>query len=252
MKECFGVHDMRAIILAAGEGTRLRGIAKDTPKVLMPINGVPLLEHTLLWLRASGVAEVAINLHYQGEKIEAFVGDGSAFGIKVTFSKEERLLGTAGAVKRIEEFLSDPFLVVYGDVLTDLDIRKLEAYHRRNKASVTLMLCRNHGRWDVGVVRVDKRGRVQAFSEKPSVLDKETSLMSGAIFIMSKQIVGLIPALEFYDFGMDLFPTLIAQGYAIFGHPLREGEYLLDIGTPYRYEQANHDAAAGLVTMSKR
>lgn len=243
---------MRAMILAAGEGTRLQGIAKDTPKVLMPINGVPLLEHTLLWLRASGVAEVAINLHYQGEKIEAFVGDGSAFGTKVTFSKEERLLGTAGAVKRMEEFLSDPFLVVYGDVLTSIDIRKLEAYHRRKKASATLVLCPNHGRRDVGVVQVDRRGRVQTFSEKPSVLDKETSLMSGAIFIMSKQIVTLIPALEFYDFGADLFPTLLAQGYDIFGRPLKEGEYLLDIGTPYRYEQANRNAAAGVVTVSKR
>lgn len=243
---------MRAMILAAGKGTRLRSINKDTAKVLLPVNSVPLLEHTLLWLSKNSITEVAINLHYLGKQVEKFVGDGSAFGVQITFSREETLLGTAGGVKRVGKFLSDPFLVAYGDVLTNIDIKPLEAFHKDKKASVALVLCPNNSRQDVGVVQIDKQDRIQAFSEKPSVLGEETPFMSGGIYIMNKEILGLIPADRYYDFGLDLFPILMAQGYAIFGYPLKEDGYLLDIGTPRRYQQANRDAEAGIIEMLRR
>ena len=184
---------MRAMILAAGEGTRIRSINKDTAKVLLPVNGVPLLEHTLLWLSKNSITEVAINLHYLGKQIEEFVGNGAAFGVQVTFSQEEALLGTAGGIKRMETFLSDPFLVIYGDVLTNIDIKPMESFHESTKASVTMVVCPNNERQDVGVVRISKQGRVITFSEKPTDLGCETPFMAGGTYIITKEILRLVP-----------------------------------------------------------
>lgn len=243
---------MHAMILAAGEGTRIRSISKNTAKVLLPVNGVPLLEHTLLWLSKNGITKVAINLHYLGEQVKEFIGNGAAFGVQVTFSQEEALLGTAGGVKWMETFLSDPFLVVYGDMLTNIDIKPMENSHEATKASVTMVVCPNNERQDVGVVRISKQGRVIAFSEKPTDLGYETPFMAGGIYIITKEILRLVPENKYFDFGHDLFPILMAQGYNVFSYPVKREEYLLDIGTPERYQQANRDAEASVIEILRR
>lgn len=243
---------MRAMILAAGEGTRIRSINKDTAKVLLPVNGVSLLEHTLLWLSKNSISEVAINLHHLGKQVEEFVGNGTACGVQVIYSKEEVLLGTAGGAKRMETFLSDPFLAVYGDVLTNIDIKPMENLHEATKASVTMVVCPINERQDVGVVQINEQGRVKAFSEKPSAIGGETPFLSGGIYIINKEVLRLIPACRYYDFSSDLFPILMAKGYAVFGYRMEESEYLLDIGTPERYQQVNRDAEAGIIEILRR
>ena len=121
---------MRAMILAAGEGTRLRPLTLKIPKVLLPVGEAPLIEHTLSWINNYGISEVAINLYHLGEKIKDFLGDGSRLEMSITYSPEENLLETAGGVKRMEPFFTDTFVVVYGDVLTSFDLDDMVSFHR--------------------------------------------------------------------------------------------------------------------------
>jgi len=243
---------MRAMILAAGEGTRIRSVSRNTAKALLPVNGTPLLEHTLLWLSNSSITEVAINLHYLSRQIEEFAGNGDAFGVQVTYSPEEVLLGTAGGVKRMQAFLSDPFLVVYGDVLTDVALKPVESFHEATKASVTMVVCPSNKRQDAGAVQINELGRVIAFSERPAEPEYEYQFMAGGIYIMNKEVLKLVPENEYFDFGHNLFPILTAQGHTVFSYPVRRGEYLLDIGTPERYQRANRDAEAGIIAIMRR
>ena len=150
----------RAMILAAGEGTRLRPLTLETPKALLPIRGRPLIEHQLFWLNHHGIREVAINLYHLGNKIKDHLGDGSRFGMKICYSPEETLLGTAGGVKRIEHFFNDTFVVVYGDILTDFDLSDMVKFHREKKAVATLAIFEAPNPWEVGVVELNKEGRI--------------------------------------------------------------------------------------------
>ena len=145
---------MKAVILAAGEGTRLRPLTFNTPKVLLPIAGVPLLVLILLWLRRHNITEVALNLHHLGEKIRDFLGDGSDFGLKVAYSHEDVLLGTAGGVKRMECLFGGTFVVVYGDVLADFDLTYMIRLHQDRGALATLAVKEVPSYWEVGVVRM--------------------------------------------------------------------------------------------------
>src|SRR5690606_25874488 len=120
---------MRALILAAGEGSRLRPLTLDRPKPMLPIGGVPILQHQVDYLRSHGITEIAINLHYKPEVIVDHFGDGSSFGVRITYSREARLLGSAGAAKQLDWYFDDTFIVLYGDVLTNLDIGQLIAFH---------------------------------------------------------------------------------------------------------------------------
>jgi len=145
------------MILAAGEGTRLRPLTLETPKVLLPVGGRPLIEHTLAWLRSHGIREIAINLYHLGDKIKDFLGDGSHFGVKISYSEEEKLLGTAGGAKRMAHLLlpnpqspipspqsptPSPFVVIYGDVLTNFNLTAMLQFHREKSALATLALFR--------------------------------------------------------------------------------------------------------------
>src|SRR5215213_7777200 len=129
---------MKALILAAGLGTRLGALTLDRPKPMLPVGGRPLLEHTVGLLRAHGVRELAMNVHYFPESITGHFGDGAADGVRIVYSREDMLLGTAGAARKLASFLDEPFFVVYGDVLTDLDLSDLAAWHRATGAALTL------------------------------------------------------------------------------------------------------------------
>ena len=149
------------MVLAAGEGTRLRPLTLETPKVLLPIRGKPLIESTIGWLKSHGIFEVVVNLHHLGDKIRDFLGDGSRFGVEVTYSAEETLLGTAGGVKRMEHFFDDDtFVVVYGDVLTDFNLSKMIQFHREKKATATLAILKVPNPWEVGMVEMNQEGRI--------------------------------------------------------------------------------------------
>ena len=159
---------MKALILAAGEGTRLRPLTLTRPKPMLPIGGIPLLE---LWLRLlvrHGVRDIAINLHYKPDVVTSYFGDGTRWHVRLTYSFEEQALGTAGAVRRLQSFLDERFFVLYGDVLTDLDLTALAALHERKQAALTAALYRVPRPWECGIVAMDADGRITRFVEKPA------------------------------------------------------------------------------------
>lgn len=239
----------RALILAAGEGTRLRPLTLDRPKPMVPIAGRPLLEHTIAWLRSHGVCEIAINLHHCPEAIVRHFGDGAACGVRITYSYEERLLGTAGAVRRLAGFFAEePFLVIYGDVLTDLDLGRLLAFHRDRarrdpRIAATIGLYRVPNPTEVGLVGLGPDGRVTRFLEKPRPAEVFTDLANTGILVVEPHVIAQIPAGVPYDFGRDLFPQLLAAGASLYGWIIPADAYLLDIGAPEKYAQAQRDWA---------
>ncbi len=237
----------KALVLAAGEGTRLRPLTLDRPKPMLPINGKPLLEHTITWLRRHGVKDIAINLHYCPEAIVYHFGDGAAFDVRIVYSREETILGTAGAVRKLNGFVTGgPLVVVYGDVLTDLDLGALLAFHSQSRARdpltrVTMSLYHVPNPTEVGLVGLDEHGRVTRFVEKPRLEEVFTDLANAGVLVIEPDIVDCILPDTFYDFGQHLFPQLLQSGVSIYGWVIPQNAYLLDIGTPEKYAQAQRE-----------
>lgn len=240
---------MKALILAAGEGTRLRPLTLERPKPMLPIGGVPLLELLIRLLARHGVRDVAINLHYKPEVVTSYFGDGEHWGVRLTYSYEEHILGTAGAVRRLQSFLSERFLVLYGDVLTSIDLTALSSFHTTRQAGVTAALYRVPRPWECGIVEMDGEGRIQRFVEKPPRDQMFSDLANAGVYVMEPDLIADIPPDTFYDFGHDLFPCLLERGVPIYGYPIGPDDYLLDIGSLDKYEQAQHDWAAGRVKL---
>lgn len=238
---------MKAMILAAGEGTRLRPLTLETPKVLLPIGGVPLIQHSLAWLKSYGIFEIAVNLHYLGDKIRGFLGDGSRFGVKITYSQEETLLGTAGGVRRMEQFFNDTFMVVYGDNLTDFDLSAMLEFHREKMALATLAIFKAPNPSEVGIVRINGQRRITSLVEKAPLGSALENLANGGIYVLEREVLSHIPSQGFSDFSYSIFPKLIKLGLPVYGYALRPEDYFLDIGTPDNYHQANEDMRAGKV-----
>lgn len=234
---------MKAMILAAGEGTRLRPLTNMIPKPMLPVGGKPLLEHTICWLRTHGIEQVAINLHHGPWLTQAYLGDGSAWGVRITYSLEDRLLGTAGAVKKLQSYFDDTFVVVYGDVLTNMDLTGLVSFHQAKGGGVTIALYRVENPWTCGLIELDGEGRLLRFVEKPSPEDVFTDLASAGVFVMEPRVLDHIPVDTFYDFGHDLFPALLTEGVPLYGYPT--DAYLVDIGTMEKYRQARLDVREG-------
>ncbi len=239
----------KALILTAGEGTRLRPLTLDRPKPMVPVAGRPLLEHTVRWLHSYGVQEIAVNLHYRPEAIVSHFGDGAICGVHITYSHENPLLGTAGAVRKLADFFSaSPFLVIYGDVLTDLDLRGLLTFHheravRNPSTGATVSLYHVPNPTEVGLVGTDGGGRITRFLEKPRPAEVFTDLANAGVLVLEPGVISHIPDDTFYDFGRDLFPQLLASGVPLYGWVIPEEAYLLDIGTPEKYAQAQRDWA---------
>lgn len=235
---------MKAMILAAGEGTRLRPLTLTRPKPMLSVAGRPALEWITAWLRLYGLEQIVINLHYRPEAVTQHFGDGSAFGVKIDYSVEETILGTAGGAKRVENLLTETFVVVYGDVLTDLDLQPLIRLHQSHEAEgphVTLSLYHAPNPWECGIVGLDEQGRVTRFVEKPPRDAIFSDLANSGVLIVDPQLLEYVPEDAFYDFSNDLMPLLLERGVPIYGQALAEGEYLIDIGTPEKYEQVQQE-----------
>lgn len=236
---------MKALVLAAGEGTRLRPLTLERPKPMLPIGGRPLLELLIRLLVRHQVREIAINLHYKPEAVTSYFGDGTTFQVRLTYSHEERVLGTAGAVRRLRDFFAEPFFVIYGDLLTDLDLTALAAFHAARRAAMTLALYRVPRPWECGIVDMDETGRIRRFVEKPPRSAVFSDLANAGVYVMQPALIDRIPPDTFYDFGHDLFPQLLAAGETVYGWPIAPDDYLLDIGSHDKYEQAQRAWQAG-------
>jgi mannose-1-phosphate guanylyltransferase len=237
------------MILAGGLSTRLYPLTKQVPKPLVPVAGIPNAEHVIRYLASHGFDEIAINVHYLAEAIVDRLGDGSRFGVRLEYSHEHELLGSAGGVKKLESFFSDGTFVVVGcDDLTDLPLDRLVDFHRERDAIATIGLVECDEVDQYGVVVLDDRGKIVGFQEKPAKGTERSRLANTGIYVFSPEIFKRIPAETFYDFGKQVFPDLQSAGEAFYGfHAL--GAYWSDIGTPAEYRRASRDVVLGNVSI---
>lgn len=219
------------MVLAAGKGTRL-GIASDVPKPMISLGGKPILEHTLEWLRRSGVSDVVINLHHQRDRIRDHFGDGSRLGMRITYSVEEALLGTAGALVPVRDQFTSTFLLVYGDNYYRCDVGRFVDAHRRHGGIATMAL---HERADVsqsGVARMEEDGRIVEFVEKPANPDACGRMVNAGLILLEPSVFRYFPARLPADFSRDVIPSAVAGGERLYGYALTEPEGILWIDRP--------------------
>ncbi len=235
---------MKAIIMAGGEGTRLKSVTGELPKPMVLLAGKPVLEHILALLRRYGIDRVCMSLHYRPDVITEYFGDGSRFGMSIKYHIEEEPLGTAGGIKACSGFYGDrDFLVISGDSACDFDLRALMEAHHRHRPAVTMALYANPSPLQYGTVLTDAHGRVVSFTEKPEWSRVVSDLINTGIYIVSPQAMELVPENIVFDFSRDLFPRLMERGMEIRALPM-DG-YWCDIGTPRAYHQCNLDAIDG-------
>jgi NDP-sugar pyrophosphorylase family protein len=237
---------MKAMILAGGMSTRLYPLTRTVPKPLVPVVGEPITAHIMRWLKSFGYDEIAINVHYLAETIKERFGDGSEFGVKLTYLYEPKLMGSAGALKALEGFFTEPFVVVGCDCLTDANLESLVNFARKQNALATIGLVEAEEVDQYGVVVTNADGRITEFQEKPPKGTERSKLVNTGIYAFTPGIFEHIPPSEFYDFGKQVFPALRAADAEFFGYRL-SGAYWADIGTPDEYVRATADALAGRV-----
>jgi len=230
---------MKAVILAGGEGTRLRPLTCNIHKAMVPILNKPFLEHMIHYLRGYGVNDIILTLCHLPEHIKGYFADGSQFGVKLSYVIEESPLGTAGAVKNAESHLDDLFFVFNGDIFTDIDLQAMLSFHRERKAKATIALTPVEDPSFYGVVETNTKGRVKRFVEKPPREEATTNLINAGIYILDQQVLQDIPANTPFMFERHLFPQLLAKGMPIYGFPSHA--YWMDIGTPEKYLQLHHE-----------
>ena len=221
---------MKAIILAGGKGTRLAPYTAVLPKPLMPIGDVPILEVVVRQLKRAGFTDITMAVGHLAELLMAYFSDGNKFGVTISYSREEKPLGTAGPLKLIPE-LTEPFLVMNGDLLTTLNYRELWKHHARNKAIATVATYQRDAKIELGVIETDAQGWVRGYIEKPTY----HYTVSTGIYVFNPGVLDYIPTQKQFDLP-DLILELLAKGHQIATHPF-DG-YWLDIGRHDDYEQA--------------
>jgi mannose-1-phosphate guanylyltransferase len=226
-----------AVILAGGEGTRLRPLTNTRPKPLLPILGKPCVEYVIRSLVDAAVDRAFLTCGYRSQDMVDQLGDGRQFGLDMRFAFEDHPAGTAGAVKLLEEELSGTIVVVSGDVLADVDIRSLVAMHRRKGALATMALTTVDRPEEFGIVGLDDDGRIVRFKEKPRTEEVFSNLINAGIYVLEKRALQDIPEGEKYDFSKQLFPKLLARSEPLYGMPL-SGMWK-DIGRPRDLLDAN-------------
>lgn len=248
---------MRAMVLAAGLGTRLRPITYAIPKPMVPVLNRPVMEHSVRLLARHGLREAIANLYWFPETIEGHFGDGSDFGIELSYSREAQLLGTAGGVRNVAEFLGDSFLVVAGDALTDIDFTAMREFHESHDGLVTLATKRVSNTDEYGVVIAGEDGRIQGFQEKPDPAEALSDLANTCIYMFRREVFDFFPEPGsskaaraddppgFTDWAMDVFPALLENDVPFYSHEI--DAYWNDIGNIEELRQGNLDALHGAV-----
>ena len=236
---------MRALVLAAGEGTRLRPYTDDRPKPMVEIAGRPAIAYALQWLRLQGVYEVAVNLHHRPDVLREFVGDGARFGIRVTYSLEPQILGTSGALHPLAAFFrGEPaFVVLYGDVLTDLALRDVVERHLASGADATLVLTQVEDPTRAGIVAFDADGWVSRIVEKPAAADVFSDWANAGVYVCGPSVLDYVAEGEPQDFARDLFPAMLRDGRRLLAFPTRAR--VIDYGAPERLAMATRAVLAG-------
>ena len=235
---------VKAFVLAAGAGTRLRPLTYAIPKPMVPVANKPVLEHTVENLSRHGIRTMVFNLHHYPRMIREYFGKGERWNVDISYSYEPRLLGTAGGLKKVEKFFRDgTFLVMSGDGLSDINLGRVLEFHRRKKALGTMVLKAVDSRFEYGVTLTDKSGRIKKFIEKPCWSDVFSNKVNTGIYVFEPAVFKYIPKNKFYDFGKDVWPDLLRRRQPIYG--IEIFDYWTDVGNLKEYRQGVRDALDG-------
>jgi len=222
---------MKAVVLAGGEGTRLKPLTYKRPKPLIPIAGRPCIDYVLRSLAGSGFHEIIVTTAYLSDTLIKSIGDGLDYNASILYSFEENPAGTAGAVRRVGMFIDDTFLVAMGDILCDVDFKALYEFHKRKGGVVTIALTEVEDPTQFGIVGLDAKGRIQKFKEKPRKEEAFSNLANAGIYVLEPEVLEFIPPDQKFDFSKDLFPKLLSKGVPLYGS--RINGVWMDIGRPH-------------------
>jgi len=236
---------VKAVILAGGEGTRLRPLTSNTPKPMMPLANKPMLEHIVNLLSLHGFDEIVVTVAFLANQIRDYFGDGSDFGVTMRYATEDSPLGTAGSVRNAADELDDTFLVISGDVLTDIDLTAFVKAHRDAGASASIALKHVENPLEFGIVITQPDGTIERFLEKPTWGEVFSDTINTGIYVLEPVVFEHIPEGEVVDFSSDVFPALLDDGHTLHGH-VAEG-YWEDVGTLEAYSRAHADVLDGRV-----
>lgn len=239
---------MQAVIMAGGFGTRLRPLTNNLPKPMIPMANRPMMEHIVELVRDHGMTDLVTLLYFQPETIERHFGDGSAFGVRMTYLTATEDYGTAGAVKFAAPNLRGPCLVISGDLLTDFDLTRAIAFHQERQAVATILLTRVENPLQYGLVITDEEGRIIRFLEKPTWSEVFTDTVNTGIYILQPEALEFIPPRTEFDFSRDLFPLLMREEQPLYGYVA--AGYWRDVGDLIEYRLAHRDILAGLVKVN--
>ncbi len=237
---------MQALILAGGKGTRLRPLTVYTPKPVVPICNRAFLLYQIDTLRKAGITNITLSLSYQPFKIEQQLGDGSDYGVHLSYTVEPQPMGTAGAYKFAEDLLREPTVVFNGDILTDLDLGAVIREHEERDAGATIVLTPVENPSAYGLVECHEDGRVKRFLEKPKAEEISVNTINAGTYVLHPRVLDYVPAGENYSFEYGLFPDLLRREETFYAHVPRD-TYWIDIGTPVNYLRVHHDLLAGRV-----
>ena len=234
---------LKAVILVGGEGTRLRPLTYNTPKPMVPVLNVPFLEHVIRNLKEHNITEIVMAQYYLPATMREYFGDGSKLGVKLYYVMEESPLGSAGAVKNVEDFLNGTFFVLNGDIFHNRDFTAILKYHRRHRAKVTIVLTPVVNPTLYGVVETDKRNKVKRFMEKPKPEEVTTNMINAGTWVVEPEVLQRIPPGTKFSFERELFPQMLADGLPFYAYPT--DNYWMDTGTPENYLQLHRDLLSG-------
>src|ERR671937_1168744 len=236
---------MQAVVMAGGEGSRLRPLTINRPKPMVPIVNQPCLGHIFDLLKRHGIEDSVVTLQYLASVIQDSYGDGGAIGMRLRYSVEETPLGTGGSVRQLAGDLDGTFLVISGDALTDIDLSKVIEFHKERGAAVTLTLVHVPNPLEYGVVITEPDGRIRKFLEKPSWGEVFSDTINTGIYVIEPEALRHFEKGQPFDFSKDLFPQLLSEGAPIYGY-IADG-YWTDVGNIAEYMRANHDVLQGKV-----
>jgi mannose-1-phosphate guanylyltransferase len=222
---------MKAVVLAGGEGTRLKPLTYKRPKPLMPVAGRPCIDYVLQALASSGFHEIIVTTAYMSDALIKSIGDGLGYNASILYSFEENPAGTAGAVRRVGNFFDETFVVSMGDILCDVDFKALYDFHKRKGAAVTIALTEVEDPTQYGVVGLDSNGRIAKFKEKPKKEEAFSNLINAGIYVLEPEVLEFVPPDQKFDFAKDLFPKLMSKGLGLYGSRI-DGVWM-DIGQPH-------------------
>jgi mannose-1-phosphate guanylyltransferase / phosphomannomutase len=236
---------MKAVIMAGGEGTRLRPQTSNLPKPMLPLVGRPMMEHIVSLLRRHGITDIVVTVAFLPNAIRSYFGDGSELGVSMVYATEETPLGTAGSVRNAREQLTERFLVISGDVLTDIDLTSVIAFHEKNEALATIALCSVDNPLEFGIVITREDGTIERFLEKPGWGQVFSDTINTGIYVLEPEIFERIPAGRSVDFSGEVFPAVLEAGDPLYGYVA--AGYWEDVGTTAAYLKAHEDILDGKV-----